>query len=161
MNLQFKWLAEGGNTFWFQVPRLPGPNRYHVAWRWDSATGLFDGFINGTPMRAPGAMVAAWQTPGGLVPITVGDTVDGLEIASGIWTGEDIRGKLAAHDHIDMDPLSGFGDKLPLEDLKSIRGELLYAPDLSDESTFADWKMEGPGAIGTDDDGWLTMWSTN
>jgi hypothetical protein len=160
VNLQMTWNPDTTGhqkPFWFQVPRLPGKQWYYVAYRWDSEALMWDGFINGVPMRMVGAPTPTWTVPTDPAEFIIDERLEDFDFTEELWTEEDIQGRLAKHEHMDMGPLSGFSDKSPMEDVEPLKGNLLYAPDFSKQSTFADWQIEGPGVYEISGDGWLTL----
>jgi len=144
----------------FHLDRLPGPEWYYLAYRWDCARGLFDGFLNSVPLRTPGAKLAPWEITEQVVNFQLANNVEDFEISSDFWTDDVIKTNLAKRDHIDMGPRIGFAEKKPMESIDHLKGELLFAPDFAKKGTLNDWKMEGPGVIKTDDDGWMYMESS-
>lgn len=156
VNLEMTWLGEKGTTFYLHLDRLPGPAWYYLAYRWDSEQGLFDGFLNGTPLRLPGAKLTPWTITPQAVPFTLADKVEEFELSGDLWSDDQIKSRLARRDHADMSSRIGFAPKTPMEDVEPLKGALRYAPDFTQESTFAAWRMEGPGVTRLQD-GWLHM----
>ena len=160
VNLEFKWLGDNGSNFFLHLDRLPGPAWYYLAYRWDCENGIFDGFLNGVPLRAPGAKLAAWEIAEQVVKFQLDDTVEDFEISNNFWAMSKIKSILAKREHIDMGPRIGYADKTPMENVEQLKGKHLFAPDFSKKGVLDDWKMEGPGVIKPGADGWLYMESS-
>ena len=46
------------------LAELPGPERYHLLYTWDSGLGRSAAYLNGTPLRLPGAAFEPWWVAG-------------------------------------------------------------------------------------------------
>ncbi len=159
VNFEMAWDVPDGNRLNLYLPQLPGSAWYYCAFRWDSAKGVFDGFLNGIPLRVPGTTVKKWQVAEQPVDFTTGDNVKDLEISRDFWTEETIRSRVQKRDHVDVGPLIGFGKKTPMQETESLKGTLLFSPDFAKKGAMDNWRMEGPGVF-TTADGWLSMEST-
>ena len=157
VNLEFTWLGDKGTTFYLHLDRLPGPGWYYLAYRWDSERGLFDGFLNGTPLRLPGAKLAPWSITPQTAQVALARNVEGFETSPNLWSDDELKSRVAKRAHEDLSARIGFATKKAIENVEPLKGKLLYAPDFSKESTLADWKMEGPGVTRIEDGGWLHM----
>ena len=53
--------VKGVDNLNIQIPSLPGPAWYHVAYHWDALNGVFTGYLNGTPLRVEGTKLDPWK----------------------------------------------------------------------------------------------------
>lgn len=157
VNLEITWLGDKGANFYLQIDRLPGPGWYYLAYRWDSEQGIFDGFLNGTPFRLPGAKLTPWPITPQTVQFTIAENVEKFETSQNLWSDEEIKSRVAKRKCDDMSSRIGFAEKKPMEDVEPVKGKLLYAPDFSRKGVFDTWRMEGPGVTRIEDGGWLHM----
>jgi len=160
VNFEWQWLMEGGNRLNLYLPLLPGGSWYYAAFRWDSTNGMFDGFLNGYPLRVSGTKVKPWTLTEQAVNPVSGDNVEGLEISGDIWSDGDIKQRVQRSEHGVIGDLMGYGDTPALGGVDALKGKLLYAADFTNKKEMAGWTMEGPGVYEVDAEGWMTMEST-
>ncbi len=160
VTLNLQWRMKGGNRLPLDVPYLPGKSRYYLAYRWDSNTGMFDGFLNGVPLRVPKTKVPKWEMKRQIVDFKADKSISELEVSEDIWTEEFIRNRAEKKPHSDVASLIGFGSKIPIENVEPLKETLLYAPDFSRQDVVNTWRMEGPGIYQINKEGWLSMEST-
>jgi hypothetical protein len=146
-----------GNRIWLDVPLLPGPSTYHAAFSWDSEKGLFDGYLNGFPIRIPGGVSAPWNIIEQDCEFITAEGVRNFSIKGEFWTEEQVKAKVNKRKIIDLAPLIGYGGKAPLGNISGLKGKLLYSPDFSKPRDLEGWLLDGPGIIETTDKGWLIM----
>ena len=159
VNLEFQWKMEGGNRLNLFLPLFPGGSWYHLAYRWDSAQGVFDGFLNGEPLRVSGTKIAPWSITEQQIELTADPNVEDIEISGAFWSDAEISQRADARPHGDVAPLMGYSEKTPLGDVEALKGKLLYSVEAFTEKAVADWRMEGPGVFEFSD-GWMEMEST-
>lgn len=126
VTLEFVWNIPGVDRLALNVPHLPGPAWYYLAYCWDQERGLFDGYLNGIPLRVPGTKVQSWTFQKQSVEFQRGDNVQDLEISTDIWTDEIIRDRTKRRSHIDVSSLIGFNTKTFMKDVETLKGTLLY-----------------------------------
>ena len=131
-----------------EVPGLPGPQWFHMAFTWDAEAGFFQGYIDGTPIRVPGSQFLTWESP----------EAQTLKLHAYQWNIGEVRvldrpvsrNEVIAHvpsvyrgglDHtIGAQPLGEL-------DPAAHRGEKLLDLPLTSESEVESWHMEGPGEV--------------
>ena len=160
VTLNWQWRMKGGSRLSLNVPQLPGNAWYYLVFRWDCNTGLFDGFLNGVPLRIPGTRVTKWELKEQMVSFKADNSIEELEVSKDIWTEGKIRSHTEERPHIDVASLIGFGSKILFKDVEHLKGSLLYAPDFAKQDDVNNWRMEGPGVFEINKEGWLTMEST-
>jgi len=160
VNLDCMWLGEKGTDFFLHLDRLPGPAWYYVAYRWDSEAGIFDGFLNGVPLRMPGAKLAPWVIAPQTVDFTLHPSVEDFELSGEFWSDGHIMEQLSKHEYPDMTARIGYVDPMPMDDVEHLKGELIFAPDFSKRGVTNSWRMEGPGVVRFEDGGWMHMESS-
>jgi hypothetical protein len=160
-SLLWRWdgIERGDVSLNVQLPGLPGPSWIHFAANWDAASGIFDVFLNGTPLRAPGTVIPPWEPGEGsevevhldrfaLTPVVASSslrTTDRLrqEVGSLYWGSLD--GILGARSRGSLQP-------------EWMRGALIHAHPLATPDDIAGWQLEGPGAMEFED-GWMRIFS--
>lgn len=160
VNLEFLWLMKGGNRLNLFLPLLPGREWYHLAYRWDCNEGIFDGFINGEPLRISGTKVSPWEIAGMALDVKTAPSVEDFTISDEFWSDNVIVEKSKKRQHGDIAPLIGYSEKTPMDGVEALKGRLLYSVDTFNADAVNDWRMEGPGAYEFDIDGWMTLEST-
>lgn len=62
INLEWVWDQENASGHWRKfVPKILGPETYYVQYTWNAEQGLFDGYIDGNPLRIPGEPMEPWS----------------------------------------------------------------------------------------------------
>jgi len=139
------------------VPGLPGPQWLHLAFCWDADAGVFEGFLNGTPLRLPGTRIRPWRMSAGqqlaLAPGAM--AIADLRVHDAPFAPEDMEKMLPALYRGALDAILGARDRGAL-DAAQHRGAILYENPLAGPDDVADWVMEGPGLVSFQD-GWMTM----
>lgn len=139
------------------LPGLPGPGWYHVAYAWDAEAGLFDAYLNGTPMRLPGTAGEPWDMPRveRMVVHLEHYAIAGLKVGDRMLDAEAIGREVTQLYAGSVDRLLG-ARPLGAVDLDARKGELLYANALAAPTDVSDWVMEGPGVLRFEG-GWMRM----
>ncbi len=159
--LRWIWLRRGRDqNLTVNTPSLP-EGEYAVAFTWDTQQGLFNGYVNGTPLRLPGTKLGSWSVP----------RIDQVRVSEGpvlVTSVKALPRYLSESEAVKLVPekLRGrhadlFGGKpvcRPM-DIQGSRGGLVYEAALDDASDIKGWIMEGPGTVAFKD-GWMEMAST-
>jgi len=154
------WEAETGPNVALEVPGLPGPQWLHLCYTWDAERGLYQGYLNGTPIKMPGTSTNPWQ-PAQVGEVQVNATrwaLGGLQVGSA-WC--DAEAALAAVPSVYRGALDHTVGAQALGSLEpdAWRGETCWRMPLASADEVAGWRMEGPGEVAFED-GWMRMWST-
>lgn len=152
--------VRGVDNLNIQIPSLPGPAWYHVAYRWDAANGVFTGYLNGTPLRLEGTKLDPWrmgyakQLTLHQSPLAYADTYNSTQCES---TEELLKNLPEKY----RDSLAeNLGGKFkPTVDIASRKGHELYSFAMTKPADTKGWIMEGPGKVSYDENG-MTMVST-
>lgn len=151
VNLRWVWDDRRGEGRFHDIiadmTDLPGPETYYLQYTWDSGLGVSEAYLNGTPLRVPGAKFSPWWT---------GKEIANIEIGSGRLTVSDVKAdsrytppeKMKASVPVEFrgrhSQLTGFPvPPCPL-DVDALRGELLYSSDFDSPESVAGWVAEGP-----------------
>ncbi|HAI11621.1 MAG TPA: hypothetical protein DCM28_07940 [Phycisphaerales bacterium] len=152
--------VKGVDNLNIQIPSLPGPAWYHVAYHWDALNGVFTGYLNGTPLRVEGTKLDPWKMGFALEmtihksPLIYADSYSSTQYEPAEellkTLPEKYRGNMAEN----------LGGKFkPTVDIASRKGHELYSFAMTKPEDTKDWIMEGPGKVSYDDNG-MTMVST-
>jgi hypothetical protein len=151
VNIRWVWDDRGGSGTFHDIiadmTDLPGPETYFLQYTWDSGRGISEAYLNGTPLRVPGAEFSPWWVGKEVANIEIGGgrlTVSDVTVDSRYTPPEKMQAAvpeafLGRHAN-----LTGF-PKLPNPlDADALRGELLYSSDLDTPESVAGWVAEGP-----------------
>lgn len=151
---------QGVDNLNIQLPSLPGPAWYHIAYHWDAPNGVFTGYLNGTPLRVEGTKLTPWKMGHASElnihpsPLTYSDCY----VSSQCESKDDLLKDLPAKLRGTMDDMLGAKFK-PTVDIDAHKGKQLFNFPLTDATQTQDWIMEGPGKVTYDEKG-MTMIST-
>lgn len=131
-----------------QLPGLPGPAWIHFAANWDGDEGIFDAFLNGTPLRAPGTRLVPWSPGEGDEAILhLGRfAMTAPRFSPTHLSREDLRSKVTLLCEGKLDGILGARSRGTLL-ADEAAGELLHENSLVGEDSAAGWRLEGPGRI--------------
>jgi hypothetical protein len=163
VRLAWQWHgAKGARYVQPQFPELPGSETYFLQFTWDAEKGLYDFYVNGYPMKAPGVKSAPWTfaAPANEIVVAGGSLdVGDLNVVPKYLSPEEARRQVPQEllgQHPEL--FGGKRDISPI-DVDKRRGRLLLEANLADAADVRDWVLEGPGEISFDD-GWMKMRST-
>ncbi|HWL51797.1 MAG TPA: DUF1961 family protein [Chthoniobacteraceae bacterium] len=142
------------------LPSLPGDQWIHFAVSWDAKAGLFNGWLNGTPLREEGTKVIPWEPSQPIAALRVHFgpvALAGLE-TSATLPDEKQRAQTVGDALGTLDALLGAGERTPV-DWKEKKGALFYSNDFARPGDLDDWVAEGPMQT-TFEHGWMQMQST-
>ncbi len=142
------------------LPELPGPEWYHLLYSWDAENGLFNGYLNGMPLRLPGTVVEAWKMkPQKRITLNVGSAeVKDVSVTPDYFSQQTAQAKTPKTIRLRYSHLVGDFDRIEPASVKERLGRLLYASSLADGAVIENWTLEGPGII-DHADGWMKMYS--
>ncbi|HEX7009991.1 MAG TPA: DUF1961 family protein, partial [Phycisphaeraceae bacterium] len=128
------------------VPGLPGPAWMHLAFVWDTDTGISQGYLNGTPLRLPGTRIPPWTPPHAesLILHLSELGISSVQAISRALTADEICARVPV---FYLDNLATVLGQRDLGELRAPAGELIYDNPLSSPSDLAGWRMEGPGQV--------------
>jgi len=141
------------------LPALPGRQWIHFSVHWDAKAGIFDGSLNGTPLREAGTTIVPWEPPAPITTLQVHFgpvALAGLEVAAAPPDEKTLR-RTVGNAFGTLDTLLGAYPPVSV-DWKEQRGKLLYANDFSQPGDLDDWVAEGP-VQATFEQGWMQMQS--
>lgn len=153
VNLLWTWqreMAEGRNIFYDIVvdfAQLPGPERYHFLFTWDSALGRSEAYFNGKPLRVPGAKFEPWWVDNVATEIEIGEGALGIEqfhSSPRYLTPEQAHVAVPSEFMGRHARLIGFTEKPTPIDVGARRGKLLYESLLDRPESVEGWVGEGP-----------------
>lgn len=139
-----------------QLPGLPGPAWIHFAANWDADAGVFDVFLNGTPLRAPGTRIDSWEPGAGNRAEIHLDrfAISSFRADTDLLTEAEIRREVTPLYSGNLDGILGARDRGTF-DAAPLVGDLIYEVT-AEEDLLADWTLEGPGLL-TFQDEWLRI----
>lgn len=136
---------EGRDATEVIVPRLPGPDWYHLCVAWDAPRGSIGVWLNGTNYFRPGATVSPWSNDGAralLLPVG-GIPLSRVQFWPQPLTAEQVEKLVPEEAQGTMDRLMGTAPLGKLEE-ESRRGERLHKENLLDRRMAGRWRAEGP-----------------
>jgi len=139
------------------TPGLPGPQWIHFAFCWDAANGVYHGYVNGTPLRLPGARLQPWHM-GATSTLTLhvdSMAVADLRVLDEPVTADDLEAVIPIAYRGSLDASLGARERGRM-DVELCRGEVLYQSSLASRDDIAGWVMEGPGELAFEH-GWMRM----
>jgi hypothetical protein len=152
VNLRWVWDGRKGFEGKFydiiaDMTDLPGPETYFLQYTWDSGRGISEAYLNGTPLRVPGATFSPWWVGKEVTTIEIGGgrlTVSDVTVDSRYTPPEKMQAAvpeafLGRHAN-----LTGFPKPPCPLDADTLRGELLYSSGLDTPESVAGWVAEGP-----------------
>ncbi len=148
VNLIFEWVAgQYDRGFLVDLPQLPGPRSYFVAFTWDAARGLCDGYLNGIPLRLPGTRLAPWNITGCAKRCFAGrgtQRVTNIQATAQYLSPRQIEA-LVPPDlrQCGAGPPGDVHSVRPIA-IRSRIGRLLYAKPLNKADDITEWVREGP-----------------
>lgn len=140
-----------------QLPGLPGPAWYHLAFEWDAVHGYVNMYVNGSKIRQSDESIGSWSP----VPIDRLEPASDLFLFAGVTLRPEninparLKQEVTQFYFGSVDQLIG-ARSLGTLDLAPLRGTLLYENNLADAASVADWIMEGDALVSFKD-GWMTM----
>ncbi len=163
VNIALQWY-EGlkylvySSPIWTLIPGIPGPAWYHLAFRWDADEGIFEGYLNGTPMRIPEEKLKAWKVKEAknMVRLYLDRfAVSSVKLLDEPFGIDELCTEVPNFYWGSVDNLLGAGYHGTLS-LENVKGKLLYERELSKASDVAEWIAEGPVKLEFED-GWMKM----
>lgn len=148
--IAMEWEKESKHIgFYLLFSDLPGPEKYHVLFTWDSNKGIADGYFNGIPFRKEKlSFYKPWKVEGSanIVKIPEGpNCISELKV---------FNYYLSKKEAIKLTPrtlkyknknLLGQTDLPKPININKRKGELLYSVDMKTKEDIRDWIFEGPG----------------
>lgn len=155
--MRLRW---AGPSVRMQVPGLPGPAWYHLAFEWDAERGIANAYINGTPIRPHDVVEEPWSMAS-IDALTLNldrFAVADVRVADAMLDLDDLRNQLTGLYWKSTETLVGARSPAPYV-IEAHKGELLYENPLRSAADIDDWVLEGPGEVSFED-GWMRMAST-
>lgn len=159
------WTWEGrnppGGTFHdiiVDLSELPGPSRHFLQYTWDSARGISEGYLDGMPLRVPGARFDAWWVTNPASEAILGDgplRVRNLAVRPGYTPPRELAAAVPAEFIGKAVGLIGFPDLPQPLDVEGRRGALLYEASMTDPASLDGWVDEGALVVRHDPEGLL------
>jgi hypothetical protein len=150
VNLRLTWEAASGpviHDIIVDFPDLPGPQDYFVQFTWDSARGLSQGYLNGTPLRIPGCRFEPWWVANAADHALVFDgrlTVDDVLVTAGHLSQEEAVAAVPLQYRERNAGLIGHAQPPVPIPVAALRGKLLYESRMDDPAALEGWVAEGP-----------------
>jgi len=152
VNIYFLWSGKDrfARCFDIQFEDFPGPATYFFQFTWDSAKGLFEGYMNGNPLRYPGIRFEPWRVDGQATQTKLSsgpNKITKVEVLSRYMKKEEVVKRVPKELLGKGSKLLGRCDSAVPIDLSKRRGKLLYASKMNNKASVHDWILEGPGEI--------------
>jgi len=163
VRLVWQWQgAKGARYVQPQFPELPGPDAYFLQFTWDAEKGVYDFYVNGYPMKAPGVRSGPWTFAAHATEIIASGgslDVDDLKVLPEYLPPEEARRQVPKELLGRHPELFGGQRDVPAIEIDQRRGRLLFEAKLVEQAEVSDWVLEGPGEVSFED-GWMKMRST-
>jgi hypothetical protein len=152
--VNFSWIWDGRKGFegkFYDIiadmTDLPGPETYFLQYTWDSALGVSEAYLNGTPLRVPGATFSPWWTGKEVAGVEVGTgplVVSNVTVSSEYTPPDQAQAAVPAEFRGRHASLIGFPKPPCPLDADALRGRLLYENAFDAPGAVAGWVAEGP-----------------
>lgn len=149
VNLSWTW-KRNSKTFYdiiVDFSELPGPETYFLQYTWDSALGRSEAYINGQPLRVPGAVFAPWWVEHTADNIIVGSgslKVENLVVSSEYTPPQEALAAVDPKYTARHTELTGPVKMSPPIDISKRSGKVLYQSRMDTPESVKGWVKEGP-----------------
>ena len=152
VNITMQWDNVGTHTgYYILLTELPGAQKYHILFTWDSEKGLSDGYFNGIPFRMENSRYyEPWEVYG------VGTQFNIPKGPNSVTDVVLLNRYLSENEAIALVPkeLKGQNSFIlgqrkfpPPIDISSRKGQLLFTSKMDNEESIKEWVFEGPAII--------------